>query len=118
MALLNRPLDCLLKDDCDGLNRSAVLSEIQSLKAGCLTCFTSEELTKLEDNFQLELLLTDYRNKTYIDYLRKFFNPAWSDRDSFCMVGRDDIQLQEGLAWLGGLCFTMNFPGKDFFEKT
>lgn len=118
MALLNRPIDCLLENECDGLNRSEVLSQIQTLKAGCLACQSMKDLTKLEDVFQLELLLTDFRNKTYIDYLRNFVDPAWNGQHSFCMVGRKDLRLQENHAWHGGLCFTLNFPEEDFFEKT
>lgn len=117
-ALLDRPIDCLLKDKCDGLNHSDVLSQIQSLKAGSWACQRFMDLKMLENDFPLELLLTDYRNKTLIDHLQKFLDPAWSEQNSFCMEGRDDLQLQESLAWIGGLCFTLNFPTEDFYEKT
>lgn len=116
-ALLDRPIDCLLKNKCEGLIRSEVLSEIHALKAGCLACRSQSDLAELESTFQLELLLSDYRNKTYIDYFHKFFDPAWSEQNSFCFNGQNDVHLQENLAWNSALCFTFNFPKEDLYEE-
>lgn len=116
-SLLDRPIDCLLKNKCEGVNRSDVLSEIHSLKAGCLACRSESDLAALENTFQLELLLTDYRNKTYIDYFQNFMDPAWSEQNSFCYEGRGEVKLQENLAWHNALCFTFNFPKEYFYEN-
>lgn len=87
---------------------------MNALKAGCVICDYSIGLMHIESMHEEEMVITDFKENTYKDYLRNFLNPSWLDRQSFCMNGQSKVKLHETLAEPTGLCVTLNF--EDIFD--
>lgn len=90
---LNRKLieqlsKCRLRGLCDNLNNSQIATNINALKAGFSVCNAMFFMQlEIEKKFAREILLNDFRNNTYIDYLKTFLDPSWIDRQAFvCLV--------------------------------
>lgn len=73
------------------------------------------ELDEIETNYENELILEDFTNRTYIEYLKNFFDLSVINQQSFCMTGQKDLQLRESLALWGGFCYTIG--QEDIFDE-
>lgn len=116
--LLEQLVECRLEARCDNLTSSQISTNVNALKAGCFVCngmYLIQE--SIEKKIRRELLLSDFRNNTYNDYLRTFLDPSWIERQSFCMSGLEKLELVETLALDGNLCYTINGLKGVFKEK-
>lgn len=73
---------------------------------------------EIEEEFDWELILEDFSNRTYIDYLRNFLDSSLTEQQSFCMSGQKNLELRESLAIEGGFCYTIGQEEGIFDEKT
>lgn len=100
---------CRLHGHCDGLDSSQVSVNINAVKAACQVCeIMWQDMVRIELKYEWELIREDFRNRTYIEYLKNFLNTSLITQQSFCMSGRANLSLREGLAFGGALCYTVN----------
>lgn len=117
-TLLIQHVECRLREQCDGLNNSQILTNINALKSGCQICKNMEaELQQIENEYNRELIREDLANNTYIDYLRNFLDSSIINQQSFCLSNREDLRIVENLL-LQGFCYTINGLKGIFDEKT
>lgn len=103
---------------CDGLGMPENATNVNVLKAGCSACnalFRKQD--RLEKKFDREILLTDYSNNTYRNYLKMFLDPSWVEQQSFCMSGLENSKLVETLPLYAALCYTINGLDGIYNEK-
>lgn len=118
-TLIQQQVDCRLLGYCDGLTNSQISTNINAVSAACSTCAQmKQELEQIEEDYQWELVLEDSANNTYIEYLKNFLDASLISQQSFCLSGRKDLQLQEGVATGSGFCYTVNGQERMFNEKT
>lgn len=118
MTLLKQRVECRLRGQCDGLNSSQIKTNINALKVGCEVCpYMFAELEEIEKNYEFEMIFEDFKNYTYIDYLKDFFDLSLIHQQSFCMSGQKEVRLVESLAFWGGFCYTIG-QGQIFEQKT
>lgn len=100
------------------MNNSKVPINMNALRAGCSMCSAmGSYVENIERDYEGELIVTDFKENTYTDYLRTFLDSSWIQRQSFCMSGQFEVELRETLAPFTGLCFTLN-PDDIFDSRT
>lgn len=117
-TLIKQHVECLLREQCDGLNSSQISKNFNAIKAGCKVCrHMGSELFEVEHYYNWRLVTADLRKNTYIGYLKNFVDASLIERQSFCMSDRKNLQIRESLGLWSGFCYTI---GQDhiFHEKT
>lgn len=113
---LQEKMHCVLGHRCTFARYNELLAEITSIYAAAIVCYSSS-VEALATSFQALLRGADYRNSSITDRLEHSSNTEWSNENSFCMNGHQNLSPTEAYASHKGLCFIIHNGNRIFNQK-